>query len=321
MSTPTIHFYDQHVAPSNFLEEVWLGLSTRPKSIAPKFFYDAAGSALFDRICELPEYYLTRVETDILKTHASDIAGLSGEDCLLVEFGSGSSAKVRLLLEALQPTAYLPIDISRDYLRETAHALAADYPWLTVHATCADYSHGLTLPFSPQGARKVGFFPGSSIGNFDPSDALAFLKSAATMLGDNGAMIVGVDLKKDPQVLHAAYNDAAGVTREFNLNLLRRINRELDGDFQLADFHHYAFYHPQQSRIEMHLVSTRRQTVRIGGRSFDFAAGESLHTENSYKYSLDEFRQLATAAGFVCRHRWTDAQERFAVVFLECRGR
>lgn len=316
MSAPAVHFYDQRVESASFLEEVLLGLSTRPKSIPPKFFYDAAGSRLFDRICELPEYYLTRAETAILRACGGELAGLAGPDCQLIEFGSGSSHKVRLLLEALQPAAYLPIDISHEHLLSTARALAQDYPWLSVHATCADYSRGVALPVEPDGARKLGFFPGSSIGNFDPADALAFLRSVAGLLGPAGALVLGVDLKKDVATLNAAYDDAQGVTADFNRNLLTRINRELGADFDLQAFDHVAFYNARRGRIEMHLRSRRAQIVQLADREFSFDAGETLHTENSYKYSAAEVHDLARTAGFRPVRMWTDPGRLFSVHYL-----
>ncbi|HEX9626006.1 MAG TPA: L-histidine N(alpha)-methyltransferase [Acidiferrobacterales bacterium] len=316
MNAPEVHFHDQRVETLSFLEEVLLGLSTDPKSIPPKFFYDATGSRLFDRICELPEYYLTRTETAILAACGAELAGLVGPDCLLVEFGSGSSRKVRVLLEALQPAAYLPIDISREHLLATARGLARDYPWLRVHATCADYSNGVTLPVDADGRHLLGFFPGSSIGNFDPADALAFLRSVAGLLGPDGALLIGVDLKKDAAVLQAAYNDAQGVTAEFNLNLLAHINRELGADFDLQAFEHCAWYDPRRGRIEMHLRSRHDQSVRLAGHEFRFGAGESLHTENSYKYDAGEFQSLARAAGFKPVRLWTDPERLFSLHYL-----
>jgi len=316
MTARAIRFYDYHPPTDSFFTEVLDGLRVRPKRIAPKFFYDARGSQLFDAICDLPEYYPTRTEIEILKDHAPEISRLTGPDCLLIELGSGNSSKVRLLLEALQPTAYLPMDISRAQLLEAARVLAADYPWLEVHATCIDYSQRLDIPYSPDGARKVAFFPGSSIGNFEREDSIAFLRDVARVLRPGGALLIGVDLKKDPGVLHAAYNDSRGVTAEFNLNLLARINRELDGNFVLENFEHLAFYDQTCGRIEMHLVSRCEQTVQISGQRFHFAPGERLHTENSYKYNVDEFQELARQAGFQPLQVWTDPQRLFSVHYL-----
>ena len=316
MTPGTIRFHDLFQEPDTFLPEVLEGLGASPKHIAPKFFYDAAGSRLFEEICDLPEYYLTRTEMGILTERAAEITALIGPDCLLIELGSGNSRKVRLLLEALRPAAYLAMDISRDHLLGAARLLAADYPWLEVHAACVDYTHRLTLPFGPEGTRRIAFFPGSSVGNFEPQDTVGFLRDVAHALQPDGALLVGVDLKKDPQVLHAAYNDSRGVTARFNLNLLARINRELGGGFVLDDFRHSAFYDTAQGRIEMHLVSQGAQTVRVAGQCFRFASGETIHTENSYKYGLSEFQDLARMAGLHPVRAWTDSRELFSVHYL-----
>ncbi len=316
MATHAVRFYDYHPPANSFRAEVLAGLNLDPKRIAPKFFYDVAGSRLFDAICDLPEYYPTRTEIGILKGHAREISRLTGPNCLLIELGSGNSSKVRLLLEALQPAAYLPMDISRDHLLRAANILAADYPWLAVHATCIDYSQRLDIPYFPDDLRKVAFFPGSSIGNFEPDDTLKFLSDVARALGAGGAMLIGVDLKKDPALLHAAYNDSRGITAQFNLNLLARINRELGGNFMLENFEHHAFYNEVHGRIEMHLVSRCKQTVRICDRNFDFSPGENLHTENSYKFDPEEFKELARAAGFQPLQMWTDPQGLFSVHYL-----
>jgi dimethylhistidine N-methyltransferase len=294
------------------------GLSAVPKRVPCKFLYDAAGSALFERICTLAEYYPTRTELGLLERHAGEIAGRIGRDAELVEFGAGSGRKVRLLLDALvRPRAYVPIDISGPHLHEASQRLAADYPDLVVRPLVADYTHPFRLPAPVAGARRrVGFFPGSTIGNFAPDEAVRFLLRASRLL-KGGGLLVGVDLVKDPAVLHAAYNDAEGVTAAFNRNLLDRANRELDADFAVERFAHYAFYHPLAQRIEMHLVSLERQQVRVAGESFAFAAGEALHTEDSYKYSVDGFRALALRAGFVPAAIWTDPQQRFSLHWLE----
>ncbi len=320
MTACAIRFYDYFPAVDSFRAEVLEGLGAHTKRIAPKFFYDACGSQLFEAICDLPEYYLTRAETKILTTHAPEISRLIGPGCLLIELGSGNSRKVRLLLEALQPTAYLPMDISRDHLRHAAHLLVTDYPWLEVHATCIDYSRRIDLPYCPEGTRKIAFFPGSSIGNFEPDDALAFLRDVARVLQTNGALLIGVDLKKDTGVLHAAYNDSRGITAKFNLNLLARINRELDGRFMLDNFEHLAFYNEARGRIEMHLASRCQQAVLVGGQRFQFAQGETVHTENSYKYGLEEFRDLARQAGFEPLRAWSDDQGLFSVHYLDARS-
>lgn len=294
------------------------GLRTVPKRVPCKYLYDAEGSALFERICDLPEYYPTRTELGLLEHHADEIARHIGDDAELVEFGAGSGVKVRLLLDALaRPRAYVPIDISGPHVRAAAGRLAADYPGLAVRPLVADYTRPFRLPALAAGARRrVGFFPGSTIGNFAPDEAVRFLLRASRLL-KGGGLLVGVDLVKDPAVLHAAYNDAAGVTAAFNRNLLARANRELDADFELDRFAHYAFYHPLAQRIEMHLVSLEHQQVRVAGEKFVFAAGEALHTEDSYKYTVDGFRALAMRAGFVPAAVWSDPQQRFSLHWLE----
>jgi dimethylhistidine N-methyltransferase len=304
-------------ASIDFARELIAGLQQRPKSVSPKFFYDAAGSALFEQICELPEYYPTRTEIGILTTHAQAIARCIGPRAEIVEFGAGSLRKLRLLLDALdEPLRYTPIDISGEHLLEAAAALRRERPQLDVLPVIADFSGALNLPPAPaEAASRVGFFPGSSIGNFAPDEALRLLQRMATWLA-GGGLLIGVDLVKDPAELHAAYNDAAGVTAAFNLNLLVRANRELGADFELARFAHYAFYNPLARRIEMHLISRGAQTVHVAGERFEFADGESLHTENSYKYTVDGFRALAREAGFMPEAVWCDAAQRFAVHWL-----
>lgn len=306
-----------------FAADVQAGLSAAQKNLPAKYFYDRRGSELFERICELPEYYPTRTEIGLLRRHGRDIAALIGPEAEIVEFGAGALVKIRLLLDALnRPRGFLPIDISGAHLSDAAAELMRDHPGLTVRVVTGDFtSPDLKLPDRLPGAQcRAGFFPGSTIGNFTPEEALGFLRGAARMLGegDTGAsgLLIGVDLVKDPALLHAAYNDAAGVTAAFNRNLLRRINRELGGDFVLERFAHYAFYQPRQQRIEMHLVSLAAQSVRIGGRRYDFAAGESIHTENSYKYTLSGFHKLAEQAGFRPAAIWTDPDSLFSLHWL-----
>ncbi len=312
-----LRLHDLAPEQEDFRTAVLEGLSRPHKSLPCKFFYDQVGSALFDRICELPEYYPTRTEIGILTKAAPEIAALAGRGGVLVEYGSGSSRKTRLLLDALAPDVYMPIDISRQHMLAACHALAADYPTLHLMAVCADYTRPFVLPRVARGGqRRLAFFPGSSIGNFGPLEALRFLKNVAQQLATGDGLLIGVDLKKDPAILHAAYNDAAGVTAAFNLNLLARCNRELGTDFDLGAFAHRAFYNEAAGRIEMHLDSLRTQTVQVAGQAFEFAAGESIHTENSYKYRPDEFRHLATQAGFEPLHTWADAGELFGVLYL-----
>lgn len=317
----SLTLYDAQPEPDDLLAEALAGLARNPKSIPPKFFYDARGSQLFDAICELDEYYPTRTETAILHQYSGQIADAIGRGVLLIELGSGNSQKVRLLLDALRPAAYMPLDISREHLEHAAQALALDYPWLEIHAVCIDYSRGIALPKSVPNAPKVAFFPGSTIGNFRPEEAERFLSRLSHVLGPGGGLLIGVDLEKDPDVLNAAYNDSRGVTAAFNLNLLARLNREHGADFDLAAFEHYAFYSARQRRIEMHLRSLCDQTVILAGRQFEFKAGETLHTENSYKYTVATFQELAVRAGFEPQRVFADDANLFSVHLLRVASR
>jgi dimethylhistidine N-methyltransferase len=319
MSEPTIHFYDLYPPLADLKAEVLTGLSCQPKTIPPKFFYDEYGSQLFAQITKLPEYYLTRTEIAILKEHGKEMVSLLGNECLLVELGSGSSQKIRLLLDALQPAAYMPIDISKKHLWQSVQMLATDYPDLEIHAVCTDYSGHFHLPYHPDNKPKAAFFPGSSIGNFDPPHAQELLQQVAQLLGADSTLLIGVDLKKDPQRLNAAYNDATGVTAAFNLNLLTRINRELNANFELSRFEHQAFYNEKPGRMEMHLVSNTPHEVKVGGQTFEFVTGENIHTENSYKYTVAQFQNLANAAGFQSEQVWMDPAELFSVHCLRVR--
>jgi L-histidine Nalpha-methyltransferase len=316
-------FHDLAPAEASFRDAVLASLGRRGKSIPCRFLYDERGSALFDEICELPEYYLTRTETAILAECASEIADLAGRHAQLIEFGSGSARKVRLLLDALvEPGAYVAIDISREPLRRAAEEVAAEFPGVPVVAICADYLQPLRLPPLPARGegRRLGFFPGSTIGNFTPDDAVDFLAGCRRVVGRDGAMLIGVDLKKDPAVLDAAYNDRAGVTAAFNLNLLERINRELDADFDLDRFEHDAFYNAARGRIEIYIKSLADQIVTVAGRAIGFAAGERIHTEDSCKYTIGEFQRMAAHAGFRPSRHWTDPDELFSVHLLEGGG-
>ncbi|HUB96701.1 MAG TPA: L-histidine N(alpha)-methyltransferase [Stellaceae bacterium] len=308
------------VAPdeATFRDSVLEGLSARRKSIPCRYLYDARGSALFEEICEVPEYYLTRTETQILEDKAGDIAALIGPGAQLVEFGSGASRKVRTLLRALQrPAAYVAIDISREQLRAATEALAADFPALPIVAVCADYMHPFDLgPLPDTPGRRLGFFPGSTIGNFTPTEAVDFLAGSRLVVGDDGAMLVGVDMQKDKATLEAAYNDAQGVTSAFSLNLLERINRELDADFSLDRFAHEATYNETVGRIEIFIRSLADQVVTISGRAIAFAEGERIHTEYSYKYSIEGFHRLAARAGFRPVRTWTDRGNLFSIHYL-----
>lgn len=301
----------------DFRRAVLAGLGSSPRAIPAKFLYDARGSALFDAICEQPEYYPTRTETQILRECAGDIARLAGPGCALVEYGSGSSVKTRLLLEAMPDLhAYVPIDISRQHLDATARRLREDYPWLRVDPVTGDYMVLDALPPAIDGARRIGFFPGSTIGNLTPGEAVLYLRRARRLLLSDGALILGVDLKKDPQRLHAAYNDAAGVTAQFTLNLLRRMNRELEANFDLSAFAHEAFYNEAAGRIEIYFRSLCAQTVTVAGRRLTFAEGERVHTEYSYKYDIADIAELARRGGFSIAQTWTDPDRLFAVAFL-----
>ena len=318
-SSPLAAFHDYQPEMEDFEAAVVAGLGARPKTLPCKYIYDQRGSALFDRICELDEYYVTRTEIALLERYAGEMAGLMGTGCHLIEFGSGSPRKVPLLLDAMGDTAaYTAIDISREHLLSSTRALAEARPALEVNAVCADYTAPLDLPppKSRPGAKPVVYFPGSSVGNFNPDGARAFLRRTAQLLQAGGELMIGVDLKKDLDILHAAYNDREGVTAAFNLNLLVRINTELGANFDIDAFTHDAFYNAEQGRIEMHLRSLCAQAVRLGRREFSFADGESIHTENSYKYTVEEFQQLAGDAGFAPVHVWLDDDRLFSIHYL-----
>lgn len=301
------------------LGEVLAGLGTPRKRLPAKLFYDEAGSQLFEQICGLDEYYPTRTEIGILRARAGDIAERLGPHCRLVEFGSGSSSKTHVLLEAMRsPSAYVPIDISPSALKGAARELSRSFPGLAVEPLCADFTGPLSLgPARPDARRTAVFFPGSTVGNFEPAEARALLGRMAGLAGRGGGVLVGIDLKKDPALLHAAYNDRRGVTAAFNRNALVRLNREFGGTFPVEGFAHYAFYNPSEGRIEMHLVGDARRRVEVAGRPFAFEEGESIVTEYSYKYSVAGFRQLAASAGLGLREVWVDSRRHFAVLYLE----
>ena len=308
-------------ARERFRADAILGLGLTPKRLMPKYFYDRAGSQLFDAICELPEYYVTRAETSIMRARVNEMVANWGERVRVVEPGAGSGTKTRLVLEALgaaRCVEYVPVDISGEHLRQAAAHLRADYPWLRVTPVAADFAVDLPVHASPSNGdvKTVIYFPGSTIGNFDPEEAERLLARFRRAAGPDGTVVVGLDLKKDPATLHAAYNDAQGVTAAFNRNLLSRMNRELGADFDVEAFAHYAFYEPLHGRIEMHLVSLRRQVVTVSGRKFRFADGESIRTECSYKYDLPAAERLARAAGLHLIDAWLDAERRFAVLEL-----
>jgi L-histidine Nalpha-methyltransferase len=301
-------------AQSAFARDVIAGLTTPRKHIAPKYFYDEAGCALFERITQLPEYYPTRTELQILESHATDIGRLFAPGAALIEFGTGKSTKARILLTALATiAAYVPVDIAEDFLLREAAEVQRDFPNLKVLPVVADFTTQFELPADARAQPQVGFFPGSTIGNFEPHDACAFLQRVAKVLSPDAVLIVGVDTVKETQVLNAAYNDAAGVTAAFNRNLLTRINRELGANFRPECFEHHAFFNRELKRIEMHLASLKRQKVRVAGETIDFRAGETIHTENSYKYSIEAFGALARGAGWKPVGAWTDPAQYFAV--------
>jgi dimethylhistidine N-methyltransferase len=297
----------------SFAQDVIAGLSQQPKKLSPKYFYDEAGSKLFEQITLLPEYYPTRTELRILRERGAEIAQAIPANAALVEFGAGATTKVRLLLKKRAFKAYVPVDISGDFLNGQASALREDFPDLAVYPVTADFTKPFELPPEVADMPKVGFFPGSTIGNFDPHDACAFLRSARSILGGGATLIVGVDLEKDERVLHDAYNDAAGVTGQFNLNVLARINRELGGNLDLDGFKHRAIYNRQCHRIEMHLISRKPQTVRVLDHTATFRTGETIHTESSYKYSIERFTALACDSGWTPRASWTDPDGMFSV--------
>jgi dimethylhistidine N-methyltransferase len=313
-----VRYYSLLTDPASFRDDVLRGLALPQKAIPPKYFYDERGSALFERICELPEYYPTRTEMAIMERHLDEMVALLGPDTQLVEFGSGASVKTRLLVDRLEPSLYVPIDIAEGALRAACKALALMFPWLNISAVTADFTRPMKLPefVGIPVRRKVVYFPGSTIGNFTPEEALEFLKGVREMVGPGGMLLIGVDLKKEKRVLDAAYDDAQGVTAEFNLNLLHRINRELGGDFQVKRFRHKAFYDEQKGWIEMHLESLYSQFAHVAGQRFDFRPGETIHTEISCKYSVAEFQRLGARARFHSEKVWTDPANLFAVHLL-----
>lgn len=311
-------FVDLAPSPTSFLDEVVNGLGKAQKELPAKYFYDERGSQLFEAICETAEYYPTRSEKAIMAEHSAEMAAALGTSVLLIEYGSGSGAKTRMLVDTLDPAAYVAIDISSAALRGFAASLSVAKPDLPIIALCADYTAPLAFPdLSRTGyTRKVVYFPGSTIGNFTREEMFSFLRETCELVSPNGALLVGVDIKKNPAILHAAYNDARGVTAEFNLNVLARINRVLGADFDRAAFWHYAYYNAPMGRIEMHLLSKRVQTVHVAGRSFHFREGETIHTENSCKYEVEEFQQHARRAGFYPARVWTDEARLFSVHLL-----
>jgi dimethylhistidine N-methyltransferase len=310
--------YDYHPSSDNFKEDVLEGLNSCPRSIPPKYFYDQQGSVLFDQITHLHDYYPTRCELEIFETYAADIVSHIGADCVFIEPGAGNGDKARKLLKILNPLVYVPIDISRRHLINAAQKLAHDYPGIKISAVCSDFTGDLHLPDDLPKGNRVMFFPGSSIGNFHPDEAVEYLAKLATHVGENGQLLIGVDLKKDEKILQRAYDDSEGVTAKFNLNLLARMNNELSSDFDLNTWRHLALYNQVCSRIEMHLLSLCPQLVAIDDEEFYFEESDTIHTENSYKYSVDEFQSLADKAGFKTKKVWLDENKYFSVHLFVC---
>ena len=318
MPVPALRPAPRNQTSDPFLLDVIAGLSTTPKRLQPKYFYDETGSQLFEEITRLPEYYPTRTELKILRENAPAIAALVPRDTALVEFGAGAATKAKILLEAApQISAYAPVDISAQFLGGEAAKLERDIPRVAICPVATDFTKPFDLPAAIRGRPCVGFFPGSTIGNFEPHEATELLRHAGQILGQEALFIIGADLIKDRNVLHAAYNDAAGVTAKFNLNLLARINRDLGADFNLAAFEHHACYNQERSRIEVYLASRKRQKVRLAGKTFEFRAGETIHTENSYKFTIKSFSALARGAGWAPVAVYTDADDYFSVHVLK----
>lgn len=309
-------FFDLAPVLREMRDDVLEGLDREQKYLSPKYFYDERGSALFDDITRLPEYYPTRTETALFETHSTEIADHFSGAVTLIEYGSGSSRKIRALLEGMRPAAYVPLDISGEHLEASAKTLQHDYEWLDIYAVCADYSQPIELPEAIPLNQPMAFFPGSSIGNFAPEAAQQFLQRVRDLVGDSGKLLIGVDRKKDKAILEAAYNDAAGVTADFNLNVLAHLNRELDGNFVADNFAHRAIYNEDAGTIQMFLESLVDQQVELAGTKIEFASGEQIHTENSYKYHPEEFVALAERAGWSQELHLTDAKDFFSVFLL-----
>jgi dimethylhistidine N-methyltransferase len=313
----SVKLLDVQSNTENFRLEVLTGLNKEPKQLDSKWLYDEKGSSLFEKITTLPEYYLTRTELLILRRYAKEMVSFFGERAMLIDLGSGSSEKVKILLDEVPDlSAYIPVDISKEFLKESATALASEYPSLKVTAVCADYTKLFDLSSFNQEGKMIVFFPGSTIGNFEPSHAEAFFKRISKMLTKGDGLLIGIDMKKDPSILNRAYNDSFGVTAAFNLNVLARINRELQADFQLHQFEHYAYYNEKHERIEMHIQSLVDQVVTIDRMPILFKKGETIHTENSYKYDVTTFKTLVEKNGFKTEKVWTDPDSFFSVHYL-----
>jgi len=311
-----IQFHDLKPTFEDLQTAVEHGLHQSPKQLHPKWFYDETGSKLFEQICEQPEYYVPTVEQQIFDAYADEIIAALGNDCHIIEPGAGSSTKIRFLLNRMQPAMYVPMDISATHLRAAATQLAADYPALPVHAVCVDHTKPYSLPSDIPNHNRVFFYPGSSLGNFTPEDAINFLQDLHAKAGASGQLLIGIDTKKPSAILNRAYNDNAGTTAAFNRNVLTRLQADLETDIDPDTFVHHAFYNETIGRIEMHLVSPQAQTIRINRSTFQLDAGESIHTENSYKYTVEEFHALAARAGWRNQQTWQDEQAYFSVHLL-----
>lgn len=324
MNMNTTNVKLDHFEPGQYsttiLKEVLAGLSKSQKSLPPKLLYDKRGSEIFEKICQLKEYYPTRAETEILKNHANEIARLIGPNAFIIEPGSGAGDKIRFLLPHLvRPKAYIPIEISKEILMRMSQELSDEFPKLKLRPVCADFDQDFEMPSSvgSEKGKRVVFFPGSTIGNFTPAEAIGFLKKISKLIGKDGGLLIGVDLKKDPQVLKIAYDDPHGVTADFNLNLLDRLNRDAYASFDLNNFEHQAIYNEKEGRVEMHLVSKVAQLVKVNETVFRFKEGESIHTESSYKYTTDEFIALCGKAKLSIKKIWKDSQHQFCVYYFE----
>lgn len=308
------------VSSDRFLDDVVAGLTASPKRLSPKYFYDRRGSELFERICALDEYYVTRTELAIMQAHVEEMADRLGPGCLLIEPGSGSGLKTRLLLSRMSdPAGYVPVDIAREQLVMSARALADDFPGLPIWPVHGDFTAEFDLPQEAAARRRIVYFPGSTIGNFQPDEARSLLGRLRRVAGAGGGLLIGIDLKKSVPVLEAAYNDPGGVTRAFNRNVLHRIRRELGADVDVDRFEHRAFYNEAEGRVEMHLVSDGAQSFRLDGTTITFAPGETIHTENSYKFDDEQFTSLAASAGWNSVDAWTDERNYFSVRYCEAR--
>jgi len=318
ISTVDIKYYNCYPNIQDLLDEIISGLSKKQKTLPHKLFYDERGSKIFEAICKQPEYYLGWLESQIFHDNAHEIAAVLPKECALIEPGAGNWYKVHLLLEAIKPACYIPIDISGEYLESIAHNTNEKYPWLSLYAICADVTQPFHFPPDVPKDNRVAFFPGSTIGNFEPAEMVVVLRRFSDIVGSRGGLLIGVDLQKDAATLEKAYNDSGGVCAAFNMNILQRINEEFSGNFSLSEFVHRAHFNAENNRIEMHLESLSDQNVKIRNQSFPLKKGETIRTENSYKYALDQFITLAETAGFMLKNVWTDPKKWYSVHYYEC---